>query len=239
MVGTCPSDSLCALSRRHRGRSIRSYRRTRSAVMVASGRDLAVVYRGRGQDTTERNPTVGRVDMQLADPGFLIALGVALSADSQLAAGRRASPAGHLLLALKTARLLGPFLALAWAPRLPWAWRARLRGRFLTPLIAVASRDTADPAWCPAAPRVGGSARRRTGKPQGRFAGQRRYSHRTDGVAPGRWPTLAQRPGSVDLEHRLGDEGARQRRPILLRATAQATTRADVVPPGEHGDEGW
>ena len=101
-------------------------------------RDLAVIHRGRGQDTTERNPAVARVDMQfVADPGFFISLGVAFGADiTGVWQVVEHLDQRHLLLTLQTARLLGPFLALAWATALAFrlGWLLWLRSRLLAPL---------------------------------------------------------------------------------------------------------
>ena len=80
------------------------------------------------------------------------------------------------------------------------------------------------------------------GTREGRLAGHR--PHTLPAAQAAQRPVVGQPfkqcPGSVDLEHRLGDEGARQRHTILLRATAQgAKTGQMLFHPHqlEHGDE--
>ena len=106
-------------------------------------RSLAVMQRGRGQDATERNGAIGCVDRQLvADPGFLISLGVALDADVtgawQVLEHLRQ---GHLRLTLQTA-VLGCCSPLRGRPRPRFGLAGGFGVGFSRPLMAVESRDT-------------------------------------------------------------------------------------------------
>ena len=113
-------------------------------------RDLAVIHRAAEvRIQLQRYPAIARVDMQLvADPRFLIALGVAFGADITGLAGRRASPAASLPAdaAAGSAPSGGRSSPLRGRPRLRFGLAGcfGLGVGFSRPSIAVASRDRRD-----------------------------------------------------------------------------------------------
>ena len=211
------------------------------------------MQRGRSQDATERNAAIGRVDMQLvAAPECLIALGASLDADIrgawQIVEHLRQ---GHPQLALQAARRLGPLLALARTTAPSFRGGRWLRRWFLASFnrrrIARHVTDQVIPQGL-VDQRLVQAARQGAVSEGSEGTRERRLAGDLLGPAPATQATqrgvdgqtLNEPPGGRDGEHRLGDEGACQRRTVLLRAPRQATqARQELfhLHEAEHRDE--
>ena len=188
-------------------------------------RHLGVMRRRRRHDAADGDPAIGRVDVQLVpDPGGGMALGVALGAD--IAGPRQVRQhlrKAHRQLPFQPARLLRPLLSLARPPPL-----ARLRLRLLPRLDRRRiPRDVLHQMAIhrPSNQRLVQTARKTARGKLGKGPRKGRLARKPTGAAPAAQPaepavnlkTLDQRSRRRNVEQRLGDEGTRQRRTVLLR----------------------